>query len=562
MNNTSQIKREFIHAVQITSRLNKSEDCLFVNELLHHPDGRTKRVFRTIKNYQRSFYTTKSEFRDHTQKKEFEHLAKLDIHYTNQANLARDAYQAIYNKKLFGYVSMNEVADSPFLYGSDITPPVLLANEYREKWPSLISPRRIAIMDYEWDVSKGTGELLAGVISCKEKVHIAVTKEFLGEYAHNAKDTIINALNIHLREYMLSRKIVPQISIVDSPAKIVIALMNSSHKWNIDYLCFWNMSGDIKKMIEALRNEDYDLADVFSDPSVPDEYKYFNFKEDQMIKKKSSGETSKKHIADLWHTVTSPSKFQCVCMMALFKTVRAREQQRTSYSLDSILHDYLSLGKLKFDFLPENITQLEWHINMQQYHKIEYMVYLAFDGISCELLDEKTGDVSNTLSGIKGVSELSKLKSNPKRLCDDMYFTLLEDKKVLCSTNGNMTEDLDSLVPSINKWIIALASELEYKIGVNLIKEYPALSTNITTHAFDSDVGSAYPNSTIVGNVSKTTRILELCKVPGLTTDEQRSIGINLTSVKANALSLASMMYGMSSLDTLLDDFKKEKNIT
>ena len=244
--------------------------------------------------------------------------------------------------------------------------------------------------------------------------------------------------------------------------------------------------------------------------------------------------------------------------MSLFKTVRAREQQRSTYKLDSVLKEFIGIGKLRFAYLPDNITDLDWHKAMQTNHKLDYLIYMAIDAIGPEMLDEKTNDASRSLRATTGLSEISKAKSNPKRLGDDMHFDLLADNKVIGSTCKDMTTTLDAATPNITGWIITLASELEHTMGRCLITEYPLLETNITTHAFDVDVKSAYPSAQIVLNISKTTRHFELCKIDNLTTSQTREIGINLSNVDANALSLAQSCYNFPSLDTLLDNFKKE----
>jgi hypothetical protein len=550
------IKREYVFSTYVQSSEDKDNDALFVKEILHHPDGRTKRNFRMIRNYQKPFYVTLPDYKNHNSKKEFEEIGKLGLHTSNQAKLAKAA-NFILTKQQKRYVSLREVSDSPYLYGTDVSTPVLLAQEYKVKYPNLLSDSSRAIMDFEWDVVNGTEAIISGVLSFNEKLHIAVTKTFLGELSSTAEEAILISLNTHLKEHIESRNIIPIISIVNTPADVVIALVNSAHKWSPDFLGFWNIKGDMEKMLSALKDSNINPALVFSDPSVPNEYKYFNWKEDQLIKTTSAGKSTPKLFVDLWHTVQTPSSFYFICLMALFRTIRNREQQRTSYSLDSVLSDYLNLKKLRFDYIPKGLSDLDWHKEMQTNHKIDYITYMAFDGISVELLDEKTNDVSKTLRAITGISELSTLKSRPKCLSDSLHFDLLENNRVIGSTGKNMVESLDTETPSIKNWIGVLASELEYNIGCSLINEYPNLHTNITTHSFDIDVRSAYPESEICLNVGKSTRAYELCGITGLNTEETRTFGINLTNVKTNCLSLAHTAFGFPKLDDLLKEFTK-----
>lgn len=559
MNKEQGIKREFIHGCYTRNKYNREEDCVFVKEIIHYPDGSIKRQLTPFVNYPVEFYVTKPEFRNHKQKKEYEFKSKLNKHTCNRAQLPRKAKLYLTGKDINQYVKLSEVKESPYLYGVDITTPVLIHEEYTKKYPDLFTPSTLAVLDYETDVVRGTGEIISGVLAFKENVLIVVTKVFLEDLVDTAEEKILEALSIHLKDYIKTRNIKFDIRIVDKPVNVVIEIIRQCHKLQPDYVGIWNNKFDMTKMLEALELEGIDPAHVFSDPSVPNEYKYFNWRLDTEFKIKSNGERMKKHISELWNVASFPATFQIVCMMATFRHIRARDQQRTSYKLDSVLHDYMDLGKLKFAGMAEGLSELDWHIYMQKYHKIEYMVYMAFDGIGCELLDDKTGDVTKMLRGAVGLSEFSKTKSNPSRLADDCSFFAQESNKVLACTSEDMSIDLDELLPSLRRWIITLPADLVDKdITVNLINEYPLVETNISTHCFDSDVRSAYPWGEIILNVGKGTCAFSLCAIDGFSEFEQRQIGINMTHVPGNALMLARDCFEYPDLDLLLIEFIKE----
>jgi len=552
--NKSSIKREFVFGTYCPNRVDRNKDAVFVKEILHK-DGMIKRNLRMIENYQRPFYITKPNYRDHQQKKEFEHLAKLDTYYTNQANLSKSIFKVLNGYRPNNYISIQDMNESPYVYGTDVATPVLIANDYKTKYPDLLTPSTLAVLDYETDVVMGKEYIISGVLAMKDKLHIAVSKEFLGYLAKDAKELIKQALNKYLSEYMEKNKIEPIITIVDKPSDVVLALIKSAHTWQPDFVACWNIKFDMNKMLEALAMDDIDPAFAFSDPSVPPEYRFFRWREDKDKKSTASGKVTPKHIADKWHTATCPASFYFICLMAVHRTVRARDPYRSSYKLDAVLKDFGVGGKLKFENLQEGLTELDWHKEMQRMYKIEYMVYMAWDGGSAIELDQKTKDASNSVRGMIGLSELSNMKSNPKRLSDDMYFELLKEDKVLTGTSNCMRDELDALTPSLVNWIITLPSELEHHMGRALINEYPKMHTNITTHAFDIDVVSAYPKTEIALNVSKTTRALELCKISGLSDKQQKSLGINMTNVKVNALSLAEKAYKFPDVDVLLQAF-------
>lgn len=552
------IKREFVHSTLVNHKFDKDKDAIVVKEILHLPNGERRRNLRVIENYMRPYWITKPQYRDHKDKKEWEFLAKLDCNYTNQRNLANEVFKKLNGYMPNGYVKLGDLAQSHYIYGTDIDPNVILHKEYNDKWPDLITPSTLTMMDFEWDVVNGTGDILCGAVYMGDKLHLAFTEDFLGELKDLAPELIINSLSIYLGKYVKERNITPKISVCKTPGKVILSLLKSAHDWKPDFLGFWNMSADIEKILEAFKNEGIDPAFAFSDPNIPLEYRSFKWYKDKEVKQKSNGEVSRKHMADLWHVVSAPSSFYCICLMAVHKHVRAREQNRNSYSLDSVLEDFLNLHKLKFDNIASDLTGLEWHKEMQRFHKIEYGIYLGFDVVGPAILDELTKDISHSIRRDADISQLSKIKSNPTSLCNDLHFAFLDKNRVIGSTSSNMVDQFDSLTPSVKNWIITLPSELEHNIGRKFILEYPTMYTNVTTHCFDIDVKSAYPTGEVCLNVSKYTRAFETCEIIGLTKEKQRSIGINMTNVDVNCVTLAIDLYNFPTLPEWEEMFLRE----
>lgn len=551
---TKDVKREFVHSTYCRAFGSDTDDMLVIKEKLHYPDGRIEPNLRFLNNYIRKFWVTKEEYRDHTDKKEFEYLNKCEEYSCTQAELVKKVSKVM---KMFGARRLSDVNESPYVYGTDITTNVLVAEEYSRLWPELVSDASLAMMDYETDVVNGTEEIISGSITMKDKVCLAVTEDFLGIHSKTAKAEVAAAMDKYLSEYKQLRNISDiDLVICNRPADVVVALFKRAHAWKPDFLGFWNITFDIGKILSALKNANINPAHVFSDPSVPRLYQSFNWRKADPIKFTADGKRTSKHIADLWHVVTAPSSFYCIDLMCLFKLLRVREAQRPSYSLDAILHDELDLGKLTFTET-DGLTGLDWHYKMQTKYKIEYLIYNVFDCISVELLDEKTGDVAKGVRAAADISELSRLKSNPKRLSDATYFILLNEGKAIASVSSDMTEDLDNSTPNKKRWIITLPAELQYDTGMRVIKEYPTLDTNIITNAWDIDIASGYPTFGAICNVSKGTSRIEVCSIVGLNDDEGRAIGINLTGLKTNALEIANRVYGYPSLNSLLNAFQQ-----
>jgi hypothetical protein len=548
------IRREYIFGTYCRSKQSDTDDMIVVKEHLHYPNGEIKNNLRFVQNYERKFYVTNKNYRDHEQKKEFEFIHKLDEYTCTQSQLVKKVGRVM---GVWGARMLNDVNASPYVYGTDITTPVLLQNDYRQLWPDTSSDSTLAIMDYETDVVNGTELIISGSVTFKDKAVIAVTKDFLKNHYGGAEKAIREAMTKYLGEYEKSRNITLDVKIVNLPEEVVMTLFNYAHKWQPDFLGFWNMSFDIKRILEVLEYGNIPPESVFCDPRVPQEYKSFKWREDSLSKETADGKRISKHVADLWHSVTAPASFYCVDLMCLFKRLRVREKQRTSYSLDAILGEELDIGKLKFS-QADGLVGLDWHYKMQTEYPIEYLIYNIFDCISVELLDEKTGDVSKGLRAAVDISEISKLSSNPKRLSDALYFRLKDQGKIIGSVSADMTEDLDASTPNKKGWIITLAAELQHGTGRRLINEYRLLETNIIVHAWDSDIASGYPTFGAILNVSKATSMFEVCGIVGLNDVQTRSVGINMSALKTNALEIAILTYDFPTPETLLTEFLKE----
>ena len=554
------IKREYVFSTYVKSKVDGNKDALIVKEIIHTPNEEPKRVIRVVENYKRPYWITKPEFRKHSDKREFESVDRCDMFMAKQNQLADDIFSRLNGYRSNREVRLNEVSSSQYLYGSDITSNDLLKQDYVNKFGKMFTPSSVAIMDYEWDVSDPKEPIIAGIVSMKETVHIAIVRSWLGDIADYAEDRIRSMCNKYHGKLIQDRNIKLKLTIEDSPAKVVIALMKTVHELRPDFLAFWSIEGDIEHMLKALKDANIDPALVFSDPKVPNEYKDFIWKKDPPFKLKANGERMSKSPSERWHTVYTPSSFYCICAMSAFRAIRAREQQRSSYGLDAILHEFLDIGKMKFDSIPEGITGKLWHQIMQKKHKIEYMVYLFGDGVFVELLNEKTKDLSESIRPQADTSSFDKFKSNPRRLATDFHFVMLTDNKVVGSTDKTMVTKLDAEIPSTKGWIITLAAELEEGLGMPVIKEYPTMSTNITLYAFDEDLTSAYPSGGLICNVSKDTNTFVLCKIEGLTKHQTRELGINLTSVVSNPLSLARRGFNFPDIDVLYNEFMEEYN--
>lgn len=427
----------------------KAEDILFIKEVLHHEDGTTTPTTRIVKDYKRDWWLAKEGFRKYEDKKEWEKVERLTKRSTTQVNLTRDIALAMGRAGLDR--QLRWWCNSPYIYGADVTTPVLAKQHYRKTWPDAVSKNTVAALDIETDMVWGTKEVVSIAITFKDRAFIAWTKKFQGTYPDLEGD-FRKAADRLIGEELTKRNIKITTYVGESPGDICSETIKYAHEWMPDIISIWNMDFDLPKIIEALQNDNYDIGDVFSDPSVPPKYRRARYIQDKGIKVTQSGKSTPKHPADKWHTMDCLASFYFLDSMGCYKKLRAAKGNEANYKLDYILKKNINIRKLKIDGAGESHDG-KWHTFCQQHRKPEYLVYNLFDCISLELLDEKTNDLAMNVSAICDISEYSRFPSIPRRTVDKLHFFVQNEGFVIGTTSESMEEDLDKHVVDINDWM-------------------------------------------------------------------------------------------------------------
>ena len=124
-------------------------------------------------------------------------------------------------------------------------------------------------------------------------------------------------------------------------------------------------------MLEHLKYAGIDPAEVFSDPSVPPEFRYFNYQEGTKIKVTESGRTMPLSPAERWHVVTCPASFYPIDGMCVYQKIRLGKG-KMSYALDATLERHLGIRKLKFKEA-DGLERLAWHEFMQKNYRNNFV---------------------------------------------------------------------------------------------------------------------------------------------------------------------------------------------
>lgn len=544
---------------------NPRDDCILVKEVIHTKDGRHVPRIRLIKNYQRPFYITKPNFRNHQDKKEAEKIERLKKFTCNQATLHEKIQMALGNNIPNPRKKLRDVCSSPYVYGADQLPTTHLKARYQEKWPDLRTRNKVAVLDTERDVVFGTNETIIVTLTMGTQKYIGIVKWWadklpgLAEQFPAKYKELLSKVTVRDDESKEDPK--PQV-IYDVPKKrgedvivfignrpgdIVARALSLAHEWMPDFLAIWNMDYDIPHILEALKSAGYDPKDEFSDPSVPPEFRRLWYKQDKLIRETNSKSISK-HPADLWHVLYCMAGFYVVDAMCLFKKIRVASGNEPNYGLDDVLFRHLGTTKLR---IPEadQFGGLKWHQVMQRDFPLEYCVYGLFDCISVEMLDEKTNDLGLTISVLMESSGFDYLPSLPRRVVDVLHVVWEKKGYIPGCVGADISSTLDEDVVGLDGWICTLNSYCVVEDGIFCISEVPELRTKFRVQTNDADILQAYPTGGVISNGSKATTVIEVIEIEGVDDLTRRRQGINLTGGQNNAVEIAVELAGCPSFE-------------
>lgn len=529
------------------------DDLHIIKELVHYPDGTSKPNVKLIKNFVRTYYTTKKGFQNHQQKKEYEHLSKLELFKSTQSKLNENIARSI---NYFGPTyDLKQICRSPYVYGTDISSTSLIKHKINSRHPDLFTKYSLAVYDIETDVVNEDGSIIIATMSFKDKVFTGVLKSFVDGIV-DPIPKLQKMFEKYLGKYKEERNINWEVKLLNNEAEIVNECFKKAHEWRPDIVTVWNINFDIPKSVEALKKYNYDPAITFSDPIVPHDYKYFKYIEGRSRKEMASGKSMPLQYHQRWHRALCPASFKLLDAMCVYKQIRISKPEEKSYALDYLLDKNLGIRKLTFE-AADHLTGLNKHIFMQTHYKLEYIIYNVFDCISVECLDEKTLDLCWVLPLNAGYTDFENFKSQPKKLIDDLHFFYMERDKVIGSTSDQMYTELDKMTLSPEDWIGILAPHLLTNEGCSIIEGCENMPTSVYVQVADLDVKAAYPNAGGCFNTSVATTKKELCAIEGVPEIMVKHHGINLSGGRVNAVEFCTLVLKTPKFHTLLEHYKQ-----
>lgn len=586
-NNEEIVGVEYRFGYHIPTSDTVQNDYHFVKEQVHvkvNGEIIVKPRLRLIKDFKRPVFFTKPSLRTHKEKKEVEKLENLIRVDVTQSDLKKTVMRMTNFKG--GYASIRKMCESPYVYAADIPSTLFIRKQYyTDKYKDLNTPRTVAMFDVETDVLEDIGDIIMATV-CFNKKAVVVVQERKVKGTGDIRLQFENTCNKHLKKYIDKHDLDVEFHVVKTEIDVVKICFNYLHEVQPDFLAIWNMSFDVKKVLEACERAAVDPRDILCDPRVPPELRLCKFVEGSTSQVTSSGKHKPIRAANQWHTLQLTASFYVIDAMCSYRRIRGGAEL-PSYGLDAILTKELK------DEDGKPITKLEikeakkyrkrrWHEFMQKNMIYDYIAYNIFDSYSMLLLDLKTKDLSRTLPFFADNTSYEDYASQTKRLRDNFFIFGMEELGVALASLGPRPDDAgknarDSEVDRDDymegdedldeededaeveveyktldrrNWVLTLRSYMTV-LGLPLIEENPEIRTLLRAFVYDSDVVSAYPSCTLVANVSKITTRKELSRIVGIPEATFRMQNLNLVFGRTNHLEYCQAMFGMPSFQQL-----------
>jgi hypothetical protein len=546
------------HIFYVQSAANLDDDLLVVKETIHAKDGRHVPRLRFVKNYKRSFYITKPHFRNHKDKRDWAPLKEMDEFKSTQRHLPKEIVKRLGSGNPKN--GIRRICRSPYVYGADISTKALLKKRYRDQYPDLVSNNDVAVVDLEWRVDGGQdGDVLLATITHRDVCYVGVLQSWLDEFKNlNFEEDVRRIVNERIADVDGKSPLRVEFFYGSTPGEICKYVIDQAHYLQPDFVAIWNIAADIPKIERTLKAEGYDLAEIFSDPRVPKEYRYFKYNAGSTVRKKADGKEMKLDWTEIWNTVDAPATFFWIDPAVVYKTIRTAEGKLPSYALDYVCRVNEIEGKL-YDLVETMSSEgtVDWHNEMVASHPVEYTVYNIYDCRAVQNLDHKVTDLCVQISEITDFSEYEVFTSNPSVTANGMHFSVMEDGLVLGTLSDDMQDDYDKLVQDKSDWIVTLAAYNMDDIGIALFYDAPEIVSTVYRYISDADIGATYPTGERIMNLSKSTTVVELCRVAGVNKARHRIMTVNLLAGPSNAIELMVEITNAPRLDEILAIYDK-----
>lgn len=552
------IARVCKHAFLSFSRYDENNDQLAakITEIFDNGERKDRLVF--IENYKRPFYTVKEKFRTFKDNRDYIEVAKCDKHMSNEARLHVNI-----TKTLFGRpdrsAELAKLKNNVYLFGCQETVPVIFKQKFYDKYPDHQPQEAYSVAAYDVETKimddGTTGPIVMASTTIQKKAYWSGLREIFPD-----KDdaTILRKLKEHekefLQDYVDKHNVEIEYDLQDRPGVIVYNNIQWWHKVGPDFIVSWNANFDMEANQEALKNEGFNLAQVYSDPECPKAYQDYYYYPGREFKRKVDGSQAPLDSHEKFPVIQAPAKWQWFDGMSFYAIKRAPMGKKESYSLQFTSQEEGVEGKLYTDKGSHLVPGTPaWHIWMLKNEPYLYAMYNIRDNWVIEDLNRSTNDYSLSLPSLVTSSELKSYQSQPSMISDKLSFIALQHGYVWGTVGrkdrAEKVDPIKAIKPDLGDWIALLPAEMIEAKGKPLYAGLPSWKSMGRGSTDDIDVTGAYPHVTVALNVSNKTTQIEVCAVEGLDRLEYRRLGVNYASSPlANASTLCTTIFGMPTL--------------
>lgn len=567
--NTSPIIAKVCKNATYSTSKDGREDLTSVKITNIHEDGGRSTTFMAIRNYAQPWALVKSERRKFEQHKDYIEMSQVREYKMPRCQIAQFA-----KKQLTGRIdydaSISEMSNSPYVFGLDQTPPVHIKytffkkyGEYQEK-----EPYTVASFDVEarMDVPGEQKPMMMGSLTMKDRAYLAAVRSWYKEdNGYQPTDAEIfeklkTAELKYLGEHLNRRKATVQYELFDTPGQVAYACVMKFHEWEPDWIVSWNAEYDMKAVESALRTEGYNLEDVYNDPTIPKNFRFYKLDLGRTHKIKEDGSSSPLEPQEKWPTVRCMARWKWCDAMSFYCIKRQpSEGKLPDISLEGCAKHADVPGKL---YTEEGAHLLpgspQWHRYMQKKYKYLYSMYCIGDNFVIEEINDKTHDFTLSLPMLLKYSEFFNYASQPKLISDTMSFFAREHGFAWGSTPRRRDTTFTDQLPSLKNWIALLDTEKNAEVGYSMFVGLFDVISQGRRMNDDIDVEGAYPHGGLAANTSNRTTQIETVQIQGADPNKFREIGVNFaSSAEANAMSLCSSLFGFPEADMLQEVFEK-----
>jgi hypothetical protein len=545
------------HAYLSFNKHNRDNDLLTAKITNIHEDGSRSHQLWQIPDYKRDFYIVKKKHQNFKDKRDYIEISKCDKFTSNESRLALNISKALFGRPDRS-AQLTELKNNQFVFGCQETVPVVYKEKFYRKYADFQNTEAYAVGAYDVETyirdDGGTGAINMASTTHEDYAFWAGLRSYFPKEDRHDDAIILRKLKAaeekHLADYIKLHNVTIDYKLVDTSGQVVYENVQYWHRSNVDFIVSWNANFDMKANEEALKNECYDLAQVYSDPEIPSFYQHYKYYPGREFKTKVDGTQTPLENQERFPVVQAPARWQWFDGMSFYAIKRAPQGKKESYSLQNTSKAEGVDGKL---YIPEAAHlqegSAEWHKFMVENFPYEYVMYNIRDNWVIEDLNRQTNDYSLSLPSLVTSSELGSYQSQPSMISDKLSFIAMDHGYVWGTVGRRKENPWKEITPDLRDWIALLHAELNENKGKAIYSGLGSWRSMGRGATDDIDVTGAYPHVTVSLNVSNKTTKVEVCEIEGLDRIEFRRLGVNYaSSPTANAVTLCNTIFGMPQL--------------